>query len=229
MLRPTHSEKSVILTPHETGNVKGDNAFNTLITENTRQVEKDFIGPTRTSLVDKNIPELKTNVDVLVKSVLIPLIRTYGVEIAVDGCSSKMEAIHNIIITSNGRSFYLESIATEDSIADGLYISSILNFVTTQVSNMIKENTEPELEGIVAEPTADTLARQLYWASLDGGPANPAALQILQSERNPTDIEQGRDLYIYKKFNFLKLFIFLSKITMFKVKTLNLIWDGLNR
>ncbi|KAL0217641.1 hypothetical protein RCL1_008222 [Eukaryota sp. TZLM3-RCL] len=73
----------------------------------SHQLPLDYCGPSRYQVTEVYVPEICDAVQEEIKTKLIPSIRRYGYEILVDGYSTRTEPMHNVLIQSNGMTFFM--------------------------------------------------------------------------------------------------------------------------
>ncbi|KAL0245132.1 hypothetical protein GEMRC1_009212 [Eukaryota sp. GEM-RC1] len=143
-----------------------------------RQVPKDYLGPTRRKLSSDYLPAIADKVSALVRDKFLPSLLAYGAEISVDGYSTKTSPIHNIIVSSNGNSFYLGFIPLEGDSANAEHIAKVLDRAVYLLQTMISiYSTDPHLR-----PEILTGSPNLYMLALDGASVNSSAKDLFHSE-----------------------------------------------
>ncbi|KAL0221360.1 hypothetical protein RCL1_001214 [Eukaryota sp. TZLM3-RCL] len=108
----------------------------------------------------------------------------YSVEISIDGFSTRLTPRHNIIIHSNGRSFYIGSLETGSSSANAAYISSLISFTLSRIESLVNDKVDDTLIGVVTTLPIVEFAKKVVWLSLDGASANVSGVQFAEVQNS---------------------------------------------
>ncbi|KAL0244758.1 hypothetical protein GEMRC1_008840 [Eukaryota sp. GEM-RC1] len=145
-----------------------------------KQVKSTFLGPNRHELSNTILPELHNAVKHLTAETVIPSLISFSFELSIDGYSTGTTPRHNIIVASNGRSFYIGCIPAGCSEQDQEHIADIICFGTSEVSKLIQTHSDPNLVGLMKSRKTVEEAQKIIWLTLDGATVNAAAVSLLQ-------------------------------------------------